>query len=143
MSTKEVFNNSEGNLKSLQKELHFKIGEQYDLNEFNLRSLKSTFENNLEYDVYEYIKDDFKTLFGVKLLNNIILQYNGEILSKIIYELHVSDFENLIHNLPLTKKRNTEKFVLGKTFVLFCSQEFSISLYIGKNLKLIVNKALG
>lgn len=58
---------------SLFKELRFKIGEQYELNEFNLKGLKSTFSNGLEYENYEYIKGDLKTLFGIALSRSVIL----------------------------------------------------------------------
>ncbi|WP_412985636.1 hypothetical protein [Pontimicrobium sp. IMCC45349] len=72
------------------KELRFKIGEQYELNEFNLESLESTFINGLEYESYEYIKNDFKALFGVEFSKNIILQYNADILSRVVYEFDIA-----------------------------------------------------
>jgi len=81
--------------KSLLKELRFEIGEQYELNEFNLKSIKSTFSNGLEYDNYEYIKDDFKAFCGFEFSNNIILQYNGDILCSVIYEFEIIHFEEL------------------------------------------------
>ena len=78
--------------KSLLEELRFTIGEQYELNEFNLKAVGSTIINGLEYDSYEYIKNDFKALFGVEFSKNIVLQYNCDILSKVIYEF---DMDNL------------------------------------------------
>lgn len=87
--------NSDKIQKSLLKEFRFKIGEQYELNEFNLKSLESTFIDGLEYENYEYIKNDFKTLFGVKFSKNIILQYNGDILSGVIYEFEVRHYKYL------------------------------------------------
>ncbi len=132
---------------SLLKELHFKIGEEYELNEFNLKSLKSTFENDLEYENYEYLKEDFKTLFDLILLSNVILQYNGDILCGVIYKLALSDLDSLIqilnNYLPLAKKLNTEKFILGKTFTILRFQEFSLSLDIDKDIKLRAFKSLG
>lgn len=86
MSNREVFNNSEGNFKQLQKELHFKIGEQYDLNEFNLNSVESTYKNGLEYENYQYIKEGFNSLFDVEFTNLVTLQYNADILCKVVYE---------------------------------------------------------
>lgn len=68
--------------------LPFKIGEQFELNEFNLESLNSEFHNGIEYEVYKYIKEDVKTLFGFKV-SNIRLYYNTDILLKVVYE-----FEN-------------------------------------------------
>ena len=81
--------------KSLLKELRFKIGEQYELNEFNLKSLVSTFSNGLEYENYGYIKDDFKTLFGLEFSSNIILQYNGDILYCVIFEFELTHYNHI------------------------------------------------
>lgn len=133
--------------KSLLKELRFKIGEQYELNEFNLKTLDSIFNNGLEYENYEYLKDDVKTLFGLRLLTNVILQYNADILSGIIYKLALNDLDNLITRLnsylSIDKKLDTEKFILGKTFTVFIFQEFSVSLDIEKDIVLRVIKSLG
>ena len=85
--------------KSLLEELRFKIGEQYEINEFNLKSIESTFNNGLEYENYEYINDDFKTLFGIELSNNIILQYNADILCRVIYEFNKVVYNNLIDKI--------------------------------------------
>ena len=80
---------------SLLKEFRFKIGEQYELNEFNLKSLEPTFGNGLEYENYEYIKGDFKTLFRVPFSSNPILQYNGDILYCVICEFELSHYSYL------------------------------------------------
>ena len=132
---------------SLLKEFRFKIGEQYELNEFNLKSLESSFSNGLEYENYEYIKGNFRILFGLRLLSNVILQYNADILSGIIYKLALNDLDNLITRLnsylSLDKKLDTEKFILGKTFTVFRFQEFSVSLDIEKNIELRVIKPMG
>lgn len=131
---------------SLLKELRFKIGEQYELNEFNIKSIDSTFENEIEYENYEYIKGDFKTLFGLKL-SNVILQYNGDILSGIIYKFILNDLDILIERLneylPLDKNLDTEKLVLSKTFGVFSFQEFSLMLDSEKDMQLRVIKPLG
>ncbi|WP_417784709.1 hypothetical protein [Tenacibaculum sp.] len=95
MSRKEIFNDYERNFNSLQNELHFKIGEEYDLNEFNLKFIKSTFKNGLEYENYQYIKKDITSLLEVEFTNSITLQYNTDILSKIIYEFDIKDYESL------------------------------------------------
>jgi len=81
--------------KYLLKEFRFKIGEQYELNEFNLKSLESTFKNGIEYENYEYIKDDFKNLFGLEFSRNIILQYNADILYSVICEFELSHYSYL------------------------------------------------
>lgn len=80
---------------SLLKEFRFKIGEQYELNEFNLQTLKSTFSNGLEYENYAYIKGDFKTVLGVPFSSNVILQYNADILYSVIYEFELSHYSYL------------------------------------------------
>ena len=87
--------NSEGIQKSLQEELRFKIGEQYELNEFYLKTIESTFSNGLEYENYEYIEGDFKALFGVKFSKNVILQYNADILYSVIYEFELTHYNYL------------------------------------------------
>lgn len=100
------FNINEGNYKSLQQELRFKIGEQYELNEFNLKSIESTLQNGIEYENYEYIKGDFKALFGIKFTSNIVLQYNGDILSKVVYEFHQKHYNyfcSKIKNYKITE----------------------------------------
>lgn len=81
--------------KSLLKELRFEIGEQYELNEFNLKSLESTFNDGLEFENYEYIKDDLKTVLGLNLFSNVILQYNGDILYSVICEFELSHYSYL------------------------------------------------
>lgn len=80
---------------SLLKEFRFKIGEQYELNEFNLKTLESTFSNGIELENYEYIKGDFKTLFGIPFSSNVILQYNGDILYSVICEFELSHYSYL------------------------------------------------
>ncbi|WP_452233043.1 hypothetical protein [Lacinutrix sp. MEBiC02595] len=80
---------------SLLKEFRFKIGEQYELNEFNLQTLKSTFSNGLEFENYKYIKGDFETLFRVPFSGNPILQYNGDILYSVICEFESSHYSYL------------------------------------------------
>jgi len=133
--------------KSLLKELRFKIGEQYDLNEFNLKSLESTFTNGLEYENYEYIKGDFKTLFGLEFSSNIILQYNADILLGIIYEFKLTDLKVLVEKigsyLPIDIEFNEENPVLGKTFSLFQNQEILLMLDIQGAVQLKVCKFQG
>lgn len=139
--------NFEGNSKPLQEELRFNLGEQYELNEFNLKTIESTFKDGLEYENYEYIKNDVKTVFGLKLVSNIILRYNGDLLSEIIYKLNLKDLDNLIEKLnsylSFDRKLDTEKINLGQTITIYSFQEFSLSLYTGKDIKLRVFKSLG
>ncbi|PWI29756.1 hypothetical protein DI383_08330 [Flavobacteriaceae bacterium LYZ1037] len=133
--------------KSLLKEFRFKIGEQYELNEFNLKCLESTYKDGLELENYEYIKDDFKALFGVEFSRNIILQYNGDILSGMIYTFTQKDLvglsEKLNNYLSLDKKLDTEKLVLGQTIVVYNNIEISITLDAERGIQLRLFKSLG
>lgn len=94
--------------KSLLKELRFEIGEQYELNEFNLKSIKSTFKNGLEYENYIYTKGDVKTIFGLKLKGDIILKYNGDVLAGIRYEFKLEDLSELVIRLNSFLPKNIE-----------------------------------
>ncbi|MBD3863273.1 MULTISPECIES: hypothetical protein [Olleya] len=109
--------------------------------------MKSTFYKGLEYENYEYIKDDFKTIFGLKLLRNIVLQYNGDILSGMIFELDLKDLDSLIEKLNdylyCERKLVRDKFVLGQTFTVFNFKEISLTLDIEEGIKLGVLKNLG
>jgi hypothetical protein len=127
---------------SLLKEFRFSIGEQYELNEFNLKALESTFSNGLENENYEYIKGDFRTLFGVSFCSNPILQYNGDILSRIVYSFDIKDLGKLQEKL-CDYLLITDKFDLGQTFTVFSFPEFSLMLDIEKDIKLRVFKILG
>tara|TARA_R110002049_G_scaffold93391_3_gene230895 strand:- start:3539 stop:3946 length:408 start_codon:yes stop_codon:yes gene_type:complete len=133
--------------KPLLKELPFKIGEQYELNEFNLKALESTFSNGLEYENYEYIKGDFKVLFEIELSSNIILQYNGDVLIGIVFEFNLENLPILLNNLnlyvSLEPTEDIGNHVLGKTFSLFQNQEICIRLDVQKVVYLRVLKILG
>jgi hypothetical protein len=128
MENKDIFNNDEGNFKSLQKELRFKIGEQFELNEFHLKTLKSTVINGIEYENYEYLKDDFKTLFGLKLSSNIVLQYNGDVLFNVIYEFHIEHYKYLVSKI---------NYFRIKTSILevFLRDDNTCQLFFKKNLE--------
>lgn len=147
MLSQGIFNSFEGKGKSLQEELRFKIGEQYELNEFHLKSIKSTFNKGIEYENYEYIKKDFETLFGVEFSSNLILQYNGEILCGIIFEFNRKHFENLItkleSNLNLEVNTISKKILLGQTICIYSFQEISLTLSIQDVIRLRVFKILG
>jgi hypothetical protein len=147
MANKDIFNNDEGNFKSLQEELRFKIGEQFELNEFHLKTLKSTVINGIEYENYEYIKEDFKTVFGLRLSGNIVLQYNGDILSGVIYTFKEYDFKSLILNinryLPFERKLDSQKTVLSSSPIFINLLEFCIKINRENDINLSVLKYLG
>lgn len=132
---------------SLLKELRFTIGEQYELNEFNLKSLESTFINGLEYENYEYIKDDFKALFGIEFSSNVILQYNGDILLSVIYNFALNDLDYLIKQLnnylPFRRKLEIAKLSLGQTINISITQQLRLKLDVNEPISLRVFKILG
>ena len=65
-----------------KKRLPFTIGEQYELNEFSVRSINEVTIGKYNYDVYEYIDKDITYIFGFKV-KSIQLLYNADILSKV------------------------------------------------------------
>ncbi len=70
--------------KKLLKELKFKIGEQYGKYEFDLDWIKSVLDNNLRYEVYQYIGNDKITIFGFEV-QKILLAYNCDFLAGFFY----------------------------------------------------------
>jgi len=70
--------------KKTQKELNFKIGEQYGKHEFELDWVKSVMDNDLRYEVYQYIGNYKITIFGYEAYR-ILLAYNCDFLSGVFY----------------------------------------------------------
>ncbi len=133
--------------KSLLKELRFKIGEQYELNEFNLKSIESTFSNGLEYENYEYIKDDLITVLGLDLVSKVILQYNGDLLSGFIYTLDAKDWTNLISKinnyLPEIGKQSLEIMPVNVILEYHETYNIKLSIEVGDSLFFKVCKISG
>lgn len=126
MYDNEVSNKYYDDFNSLQKELRFKIGEQYDLNEFNLKGIEPTFKNGLEYENYQYIKEGNNYLLEVEFTNLITLQYNADILCKVVYEFHIRDYELL--------KSKIEKYTLrGITLEILLKDENSFQIVMTGN----------
>lgn len=69
-------------LNLIKKELRFEIGEQFELNEFNVETLKTEHINGIDYEVYKYLKRDYNQLFDMNI-SEILLFYNADILCKI------------------------------------------------------------
>lgn len=74
-------------LNLIKKELRFEIGEQFELNEFNVETLKTEHINGIDYDVYRYIKGDYNQLFDMEI-SEILLFYNADVLCGITLELN-------------------------------------------------------
>ena len=83
----------------------------------------------------------------MKLVSNIILRYNGDLLSEIIYKLDLKDFDNLVEKLnyylSFDRKLDTGKVNLGQTITINSFQEFNLMLYVERDLQLKVFKTLG
>ncbi len=131
--------------KSLLKELRFKIGEQYELNEFNLKSIESTFSNGLEYENYIYSKDDINTIFGLKLKDSIILEYNGDILAGMRFEFELEDLSELVLrvNSFFPKNIKLKESTNSVTFRLNNSTNIKLKIVLATSLLLKVYKISG
>ena len=75
--------------------MHFKIGEQYEEQEFNLQWIYTISFSGLDYEVYRYNsippnKTDFK---------DIRLYYNADILSAVHYQLEKTFNSNVIQSI--------------------------------------------
>lgn len=75
------------------KKLPFEIGEQYELNEFNLEYIETKLIGEYEYQVYRYIKNDKPVILGFKI-KEIRLYYNADILERVKY--YLSNTENCV-----------------------------------------------
>ena len=109
----------------LQKELKFKIGEQYGKHEFELDWVKSVFDNRLRFEVYQYIGKDKTTIFDCEV-QKILLAYNCDFLSGVFYlikggcyikilseiQSEVSNTRRIKINVIKKSKNITELFVL-------------------------------
>ncbi|MFV8324693.1 hypothetical protein [Flavobacterium sp. ZS1P14] len=70
--------------RKLQKELKFKIGEQYGKYEFELDWVTTVLDKNLRYEVYQYIGKDKISIFDCEI-NKILLAYNCDFLAGVFY----------------------------------------------------------
>ena len=77
--------------KKLQEELKFKIGEQYGKHEFELDWVKSILDNNLRFEVYQYIGKDKITIFDCEV-QKILLVYNCDFLAGVFYFIESDSF---------------------------------------------------
>ncbi len=95
----------------MSKKIKFKIGEQYEKHEFDLDWLKTIFENNLRYEVYQYIGNNKITIFGFEV-QKTLMAYNCDFLSGIFYIIEFDKYPDLIEklNLKISKKIESYKF---------------------------------
>lgn len=95
----------------MSKKIKFKIGEQYEKHEFDLDSEETIFENNLRYEVYQYIGNNKITIFGFEV-QKTLLAYNCDFLAGIFYFIDFDKYPNFIEklNLKINKKIESENF---------------------------------
>ncbi|ELY2011139.1 hypothetical protein SL057_002197 [Flavobacterium psychrophilum] len=89
----------------MNRKIKFKIGEQYEKHEFDLDWVETIFENNLRYEVYQYIGNNKITIFGFEV-QKTLLAYNCDFLSCIFYFIEFDKYPDLIEklNLKISKK---------------------------------------
>jgi len=95
----------------MSRKIIFKIGEQYEKHEFDLDWLETIFENNLRYEVYQYIGNNKITIFGFEV-QKTLLAYNCDFLAGIFYFIDFDKYPNFIEklNLKISKKIESENF---------------------------------
>ena len=98
--------------------MHFKIGEQYEKQEFNLQRINTILLRDLEYEVYRYINREPITLFNVGI-KRIILYYNADILSAVYYQ-----FKDRIDTSFKAVKNNEAKLIIDGADLWVISKYF-------------------
>lgn len=121
---------------SLKKELKFEIGEQFELNEFNVKTLKSVIINDIEYDVYQYIKNDIRDVFNLKI-SKILLYYNADILITVHFFFNSSDLNGLMKRISQLLKLNENTVNPIKTNTYKMSDGNQLIIKLRGSLKLI------
>lgn len=124
-------------IEKLLEELPFKIGEEFELNEFNVDSEYSLFIGGIEYEIYTYIKDDIKSIFGLEV-KSTQLYYNADILHLIKYDFNTNSVTKLVNNinlqLPLENKEiittNKERYIFNNIFLTIKENRNIVELYI-------------
>ncbi len=84
----------------MSSKIKFKIGEQYEKHEFDLDWVETIFENNLRYEVYQYIGNNKITIFGLEV-QKTLLAYNCDFLAGIFYFIEFDKYPDLIEKLIL------------------------------------------
>lgn len=78
----------------MSRKIKFKIGEQYEKYEFDLDRVETIFENNLRYEVCQYIVNNKITIFGFKV-QKTLLAYNCDFLAGVIYFIEFDKYPDL------------------------------------------------
>ena len=104
----------------------FKIGEQYEKQEFYLQRINTLLLGDLEYEVYRHLSEMRIELLGV-LIKSVMLYYNADILSAVQYHL----VEEICADELLLKEKiqevNNVEITLDKTNLWIMSKTFSLN----------------
>ena len=104
----------------------FKIGEQYEKQEFYLQRINTLLLGDLEYEVYRHLSEMRIELLGV-LVKSVMLYYNADILSAVQYHL----VEEICADELLLKEKiqevNNVEITLDKTNLWIMSKTFSLN----------------
>lgn len=114
-SSLKQLNSNADTIKDLLKILKFKIGEQYDEQEFNLQSKGEVKQNSVIYDMYQYEKDDLTQIFNIPITRGVFLLYNADVLCAVYYRFSGNQFEVLFNSinscLPADNKMMIDPFI--------------------------------
>ncbi|WP_158728210.1 MULTISPECIES: hypothetical protein [unclassified Flavobacterium] len=111
----------------MSRKIRFKIGEQYEKHEFDLDWVETIFENNLRYEVYQYIGNNKITIFDFEV-QKTILAYNCDFLAGIFYFIESDKYPDLIEklNLKISKKIESENFKNCFLLLITCSKKYCV-----------------
>lgn len=74
-------------------QLKFRIGEQYENYEFQLKPIKEYIENNIHYDAYSF-EENSNSILGIKT-DKVELHYNADVLEKVVCYFKGNQYECL------------------------------------------------
>ena len=99
------------------RKIKFKIGEQCENHEFDLDWVNTIFENNLRFEVYQYIGHNKNTIFGYEV-QKTLLAYNCDFLAGVFYFIEFDKYPDLIASLNFKISKKIEVGIL-KNSTLF------------------------
>lgn len=111
------------------RKIKFKIGEQYEKHEFDLDWVNTVFENNLRYEVYQYIGNNKITIFGYEV-QKTILAYNCDFLAGVFYFIEFDKYSDLIEKLNLKISKKIEFSILKNSVLLSITSRIKFFLVV-------------
>lgn len=79
----------------MDNEFQFIIGEQYENYEFDVTFIRIIIEDNIEYVVYQYKKEEKHFLFDIEITEGVFLWFNADILMKVVYKFLSEEYKKL------------------------------------------------